>query len=167
MGRYLHREVYRALPKGVVKALKHVHRAEPPNKELQPIVSFTKKLSGILTKMKIGHICKAERGPFTLDIVERDRRLVYECNHFDRYYAGTVEKIASMCLQERIIKAMGYRVIQVPHWQWNKIKHRRQRIEYIRMSRYYAIKDRREFAPRDEAPQDVATNLFDYLGEYF
>lgn len=35
------------------------------------------------------------------------------------------------------------------------------------MSRYYAIKDRREFAPRDEPAQDVALNEFDYLGEYF
>ena len=25
-------------------------------------------------------------------------------------------------------------VVQVPHWHWNKIRHRKQRIEYIRMS---------------------------------
>ena len=31
-------------------------------------------------------------------------------NHFDRFYAYSTEKIASMCLQERIVKAMGYRV---------------------------------------------------------
>lgn len=31
-------------------------------------------------------------------------------NHFDRFYASSTEKIASMCLQERIVKAMGYRV---------------------------------------------------------
>lgn len=59
-----------------------------------------------------------------------------------------------MCLQERIVKAMGYRVVQVPHWHWNKIRHRKQRIEYIRMSRYYALKDRREMVPRDEEVQE-------------
>eukprot|EP00438_Fugacium_kawagutii_P016252 Skav226615 [mRNA] locus=scaffold2041:222073:223294:- [translate_table: standard] len=89
-----------------------------------------------------------------------------------------------MCLQERIVKAMGYRVVQVPHWHWNKIRHRKQRIEYIRMSRYYALKDRREMVPRDEElqelqgaagreefwaleVQDVAVNELDFLGEYF
>eukprot|EP00434_Breviolum_minutum_P023178 symbB.v1.2.020445.t4/scaffold1723.1/size104661/1 len=87
-------------------------------------------------------------------------------------------KIASMCLQERIVKAMGYRVVQVPHWHWNKIRHRKQRIEYIRMSstlgwgecgpnRYYALKDRRELVPRDEEVQDVAVNELDFMGEYF
>jgi len=165
--RYLHREAYRALPGEAAAALRRVHRAEPARREPRPLVSFTRKLSGVLTKMKIGHMCNAERGPLVLDIVERDRKVVYECNHFDRFYSGTIDKIASMCLQERIVKAMGYRVVQVPHWQWNRIKHRRQRVEYLRMSRYYAIKDRREFAPRDEPPQDVATSEFDHLGEYF
>merc|ERR1712232_188446 len=131
------------------------------------MVNFIRKLSAVLTKMKVGHLCNVDRGPFILDIVERDRKLVYECNHFDRFYVGTTEKIASMCLQERIVKAMGYRVVQIPHWQWNKIKHRRQRAEYMRMSRYYAIKDRRDFAPRDEELTDVAVNELDHLGEYF
>ena len=78
-----------------------------------------------------------------------------------------MDKIATMCLQERLVKAMGYRIVQVPHWQWNKLKWKRQRVEYVRMSRYYAIKDRRELAPRDEEPHDVANNTLDHLGEYF
>lgn len=139
---------------------------EAPMNVKQPVL-FVRKLSHCLTKLKIGHIVMAERGPFTFDLVERDRKVVYECNHFDRFYANSTEKIASASLQERIVKAMGYRVVQVPHWQWNRIKHRRQRMEYIRMSRYYALKDRREWAPRDEELQDVAVNELDYLGEYF
>ena len=59
---------------------------------------------------------------------------------------------------------MGYRVVQVPYWQWNRIKHRKQRIEYIRMSRYYALKDLRELAPRDQEVEDVAVNELDFLG---
>jgi len=164
--RYLHGDFYRALPEQVARALRRVHRTELA-REPWPMPHFLRKVSAILTKMKIGHLPQVERGPFTIDIVERDRKLVYECNHFDRFYAGTTEKIATMCLQERIVKAMGYRVVQIPHWQWNRIMHRKQRVEYLKMSRYYAIKDRRELEPRDAEPADVATNQLDYLGEYF
>jgi hypothetical protein len=38
------------------------------------------KLSHTLTKLKIGHLIDADRGPFTFDIVERDRKVVYECD---------------------------------------------------------------------------------------
>ncbi|CAE7528349.1 unnamed protein product, partial [Symbiodinium necroappetens] len=164
--RYLHREAYTQLPKAVQLMFRKAHRMEPeaPSKH---VVLFVRKLSEALTKLKIGHVAQAVRGPFTFDIVERDRKIIYECNHFDRFYMASTEKIAARCLQERIAKAMGYRVIQVPHWHWNKIKHRRQRIEYIRMSRYYALKDLRELAPRDAPVRDLAENELDYLGEYF
>lgn len=165
--RYLHKETYKGLLADLQQLFRRVHRMENPSKELRPAPMFTRKLSAVLTKLKIGNIVNAQRGPFQLDIVERDRKLIYECNHFDRFYTNSIEKIATRCLQERILKAMGYKVVQVPHWQWNKIKHKKQRMEYIRMSRYYAIKDRRELAPRDDKPQDVAVNDFDFLGEYF
>eukprot|EP00928_Gymnodinium_smaydae_P028405 TRINITY_DN21672_c0_g1_i1.p1 TRINITY_DN21672_c0_g1~~TRINITY_DN21672_c0_g1_i1.p1 ORF type:complete len:569 (-),score=139.49 TRINITY_DN21672_c0_g1_i1:67-1773(-) len=165
--RYLHRDAYRELPDKVARMLRAVHRMEQPVTEPKPTVSFVLKLSGILTKLRVGHFCNVEKGPFVLDIVERDRKLVYECNHFDRFYTNSIEKVASMCLQERIVKAMGYRVIQVPHWHWTRIKHKRQRAEYLRMSRYYAVKDRRELRPRDEDIGDPAVSDLDHLGEYF
>jgi len=165
--RYLHRDAYQALPPIVAQAFRRVHRMEPPQREVRPTVSFVRKLSHVLTKIKVGHLVNAERGPLVLDVVERDRKLIYECNHFDRFYVGTTEKIASASLQERIVKAMGYRVVQIPHWQWSKLRHKKQRTEYVRMSRYYAIKDRREFEPRDQAPKDIAVNEFDHMGEYF
>lgn len=165
--RYLYPAAYQDLPPKVKQTFRKAHRLELPAREPRPITSFVKKVSHLLTKLKIGNFCNAERGPFIFDVVERDRKLVYECNHFDRFYSGTTEKIAASCLQESIVKAMGYRVVQIPHWQWNKIKHKTQRTEYLRMSRYYAIKDRRELGPRDEAPEDVASNVFDHLGEYF
>jgi hypothetical protein len=165
--RYLHQTEYKSLPVDVASALRLMHRKDLPLQEVKPSVNFVRKLSHVLTKLKIGHLCNADRGPLVFDVVERDRKLVYECNHFDRFYAGTVEKIAERCLQERIVKAMGYRVVQIPHWQWNKLHRLRQRTEYIRMSRYYAIKDRREISLRDEVPGDVAVSDMDYMGEYF
>eukprot|EP00929_Paragymnodinium_shiwhaense_P095780 TRINITY_DN5705_c0_g1_i1.p1 TRINITY_DN5705_c0_g1~~TRINITY_DN5705_c0_g1_i1.p1 ORF type:complete len:551 (+),score=99.64 TRINITY_DN5705_c0_g1_i1:123-1775(+) len=165
--RYLHRDAHKSLSQDAQDAFRMVHRMEPPTRVLKPTRNFIRKLSHTLTKLRIGHICEAERGAFVLDVVERDRKLVYECNHFDRFYANSIQKIASMCLQERIVKAMGYRVVQVPHWQWIKIRHKRQRSEYIRMSRYYAIKDRREFSPREDSVDDIGENEFEHLGEYF
>lgn len=168
--RYLHKDAYQSISPDLSKAFRRIHRMEKPGGSaatLRPAVNFTRKLSDVLRKMKIGHIVSAENGPFVFDLTERDRKIVYECNHFDRFYVGTTEKIASMCLQERVVKAMGYRVIQVPHWQWNKVKHKRQRAEYLRMSRYYALKDSRELRPRDEVPEDTALGEFDFLGEYF
>lgn len=165
--RYLHPEAYKELPLKVREVFRRAHRMDRPLAEPRPTTSFTRKLSAALTKLRIGNSVNVEKGPFILDVMERDRKVVYECNHFDRFYVMSTEKIATMSLQERIIKAMGFRVVQVPHWQWSRIKHRRQRAEYIRMSRYYAIKDRREFVARDEPPEDVAVNEFDYLGEYF
>jgi len=165
--RYLHKGEYKSLPPSVLDILRTVHRMERQKPEARPPGNFVNKLSFILRKLKVAHICNAERGPLMFDIVERDRKLVYECNHFDRYYWSTFEKIASRTLQERIVKAMGYRVVQIPTWQWVRVKHKRARMEYLRMSRYYAIKDRREWVPRDDEPVDVAVNQFDHLGEYF
>ena len=55
-------------------------------------------------------------------------------------------------------------VVQVPHWHWNKIRHKKQRTEYIRMSRYYALKDRRELVPRDEDVQALRGKMQRYAG---
>jgi len=165
--RYLYRDTYSTMSLAVKAAFRRIHRMELPERERRPMVHFVKKLSRSLEKLRIGHHCMVERGPFVLDIVERDRKVVWECNHFDKFYAGTNEKIAAASLQERIVKMMGYRVVQIPHWQWNKVRHKRQRLEYVRMSRYYAIKDRREFSPSDEPSEDVVSSAFDNLGEYF
>ena len=43
---------------------------------------------------------------------------------------------------------MGYRVVNIPHWHWNKLKLRKTRIEYIRMSRYLALKDTRNLVDK-------------------
>ena len=63
-------------------AFRLVHRLEPPAREPRPIVSFVKKLSHVLQKIKVGHLVNAERGAFMLDVVERDRKLVCDCNNF-------------------------------------------------------------------------------------
>eukprot|EP00397_Hematodinium_sp_SG-2012_P047776 GEMP01054475.1.p1 GENE.GEMP01054475.1~~GEMP01054475.1.p1 ORF type:complete len:430 (+),score=49.90 GEMP01054475.1:28-1290(+) len=154
--RYLHKDAYNSLPEQSRDVLRAVHHREmdPP---MLKCTSFVENLSHALTKLKIAHRPRVLRGPFIFDILERDRKLVYETNHKDRFYALTFEKIASRQLQERVVKAMGYRVVQIPYWHWNKLRIRRTRMEYIRMSRYYAIKDRREYSLRDE----------EFLGEYF
>ncbi|KAF4739981.1 hypothetical protein FOZ62_029828, partial [Perkinsus olseni] len=123
-------------------------------------------------KLKVAHFVRARRGPFTFDILERDRRLIWECNNFDRYYGGvrrpdsgqlhvewscslgadpnvglpllksSFDKLATRRLEERILKAMGYRI--VPFWHWRRVTLKSGRIDMIRMSRFIALRDFRE-----------------------
>lgn len=154
--RYLHKDAFDALPEEQRDVLRAIHHRdmEPP---ILKCTRFVDNLSAALTKLKIAHRPRVLRGPFVFDILERDRKLVYETNHKDRFYAMSFDKTATRQLQEKIVKAMGYRVVQVPYWHWNKLRLKRTRMEYLRMSRYYAIKDRREYSMRDE----------EFLGEYF
>ncbi|CEM21236.1 unnamed protein product [Vitrella brassicaformis CCMP3155] len=142
--RYLHRDTYEQLPDRVRQALRRVHRIELPRKPTKKI-AFVEKLSMALTKLRIAHHKYATRGPLTFDILERDRKLVWECATVDRFYLSTFDKIATARLNERLTKAMGYRVARTNHWQWGRMKAKRSRIEYARMARYYALRDRREF----------------------
>ena len=52
---------------------------DPPTETAPKELLFVRKLSFTLTKLKIGHLTMATRGPFTFDIIERDRKVVYEC----------------------------------------------------------------------------------------
>ena len=117
----------------------------------------------------MGHFCNAIRGPFTIDVLERDRKVIYECNHAHRFYASSLEKIATYRLQERITKAMGYKVVQIPFWHWHTVRYKKPRVEYVRMSRYYAVKDRREFKerPLDHVAEGQVPEEFAYMGESF
>ncbi|KAF4695743.1 hypothetical protein FOZ62_022981, partial [Perkinsus olseni] len=170
------------------------------------------QLSLILRKLKVAHFVRARRGPFTFDILERDRRLIWECNNFDRYYGGfcqlhvegslglvllggvvrlgfcpecslhrsSFDKLAPRRLEERILKAMGYKIVQVPFWHWRRVTLKSRRIDMIRMSRFIALRDFRErHMAQGDADQysdptkfnarecALDSNSFQYIGENF
>lgn len=39
---------------------------------------------------------------------------------------------APKVVEELVLKRMGYKVVNIPHWHWNKLKVRKTRIEYVR-----------------------------------
>jgi hypothetical protein len=98
-------------------------------------------------------------GPFRVDIKERDRRIVYQCDGAERYKEGTSEKLVKLRFQEFVMKSMGYKVVSVPHWHMERITLKKARVEYMRMSRHRAINDLRERAQQQISTSDVT--LFD------
>lgn len=143
--RYINRDrLYEQLQPNVRNAFRRLQRIEL-KRNPRPPTNFVVRMSELLTKLRIAHFCYATRGPLVFDVLERDRRLIWQCNTADRFYARSADKTTSVRLQERIAKGMGLRVASCEYWQWQKMKRRRTRLEYLRMQRYYALKDRRQF----------------------
>ncbi|KAF4750549.1 hypothetical protein FOZ62_010805 [Perkinsus olseni] len=150
----LREDLYVPLSENAKMALRRVHRIDveadravekyPEDAHPLRLPKSITQLSLILRKLKVAHFVRARRGPFTFDILERDRRLIWECNNFDRYYGSSFDKLATRRLEERILKAMGYRIVQVPFWHWRRVTLKSRRIDMIRMSRFIALRDFRE-----------------------
>ncbi|KAF4665634.1 hypothetical protein FOL47_004488 [Perkinsus chesapeaki] len=189
-------DLYLPLGDDAKSALRRVHRIDlnansiveqyPDNAHPVRLPKFIMQLSQILRsrgkvgKLKVAHFVRARRGPFTFDILERDRKLVWECNHFDRFYGSSFDKLATRRLEERVIKAMGYRIVQVPFWHWRRVTLKSRRIDMIRMSRFIALRDFRErHMAKGEVDQysdptkfnarecALDSNSFQYIGENF
>ncbi|KAL8275897.1 hypothetical protein Esti_000159 [Eimeria stiedai] len=141
--RTLHREVYEGLEPDLRKALRQLQRIELTLSPRPPTV-FVQKFSAILTKLRVAHQPYAMRGVLCFDLLERDRKLAWACDGPDRFYVNTNIKTATVRLHEKIARGLGIQVAHCAYWQWNKMKARRTRIEFVRMSRYYALQDRRE-----------------------
>ncbi|KEP65234.1 UNVERIFIED_CONTAM: RAP domain-containing protein [Hammondia hammondi] len=145
--RHLHRDtIYNSLPTMVRQAFRRLHRIEIASPPRSP-THFVTRMSALLTRLRIAHFCYAIRGPLVFDVLERDRRIVWQCNTVDRFYVNSAEKTTAVKLQERITQAMGLKVGNCEYWQWMKMKRKRTRLEYIRMQRYYILKDRRQHDP--------------------
>ncbi|KFH10558.1 RAP domain-containing protein [Toxoplasma gondii MAS] len=145
--RHLHRDtIYNSLPTMVRQAFRRLHRIEITSPPRSP-THFVTRMSALLTRLRIAHFCYAIRGPLVFDVLERDRPIVWQCNTADRFYVNSAEKTTAVKLQERITQAMGLKVGNCEYWQWMKMKRKRTRLEYIRMQRYYILKDRRQHDP--------------------
>ncbi|CAD7933702.1 unnamed protein product [Amoebophrya sp. A25] len=128
--------------------------------QVVPGPRFLSTVDWSLTKLRIAHSVSHRKGPFIVDFVERDRRCVYRCLRQDQWLAESLRfTIAPKVVEEKTLKAMGYRVINIPYWHWNKLQLRKTRIEYLRMSRYLALMDPRG---RDGLLQERS-----YVGEFF
>ncbi|AFZ80230.1 hypothetical protein BEWA_030830 [Theileria equi strain WA] len=95
--------------------------------------------------MKIRHDTNVYKNGLLLDIVEQDKNLVWLCNSYHRFYATTFNFTANQKLMIKLIKAFGYKLCLINYYQWGKMKCKRTRFAFLRMARYYALNDKREY----------------------
>lgn len=106
---------------------------------------FVDQLGQILFKSKIAYTSFTQVGPFVVDILERDSKVIWQCNGPTRFYAtSTRQTTVYYDLQRMILTAMGYSVIDIPYWHWKRMRNRKVRSEYCRTSRHLAMHDIRE-----------------------
>ncbi|GFE53762.1 hypothetical protein BaOVIS_011660 [Babesia ovis] len=109
---------------------------------------FTEKVSQHLEKLRIRHETNVYFNGILLDIMEKDRNLVWLCNSYHRFYAGSFEPTAESRTLDRLIRDFGFKTCHINYYQWGRLKARRTRFAYIRMARYYALHDHREYDHR-------------------
>ncbi|KAK2197339.1 RAP domain [Babesia duncani] len=104
-------------------------------------VKYTLQLSMHLKKLRIRHETNVYANGVLLDILEKDRNLVYMCNSYHRFYATTLNETAENRFLQRLVIAFGYKLCPIQYYQWGRLKAKRTRYAYIRMARYYALND--------------------------
>ncbi|KMZ93187.1 hypothetical protein PVMG_04933 [Plasmodium vivax Mauritania I] len=144
--RYKKRSLYDNLAKDVKRMLKqlqilHADDEHTRRKERK----FVQKVSWHLTKLRIAHVKNGYKGGIPLDLLEKSRKLVWLCFSYHQYYVRTIDLTAETLLQMDLLKAMNYRIAKVHYYQFSRMKARRTRFEYIRMCRYYTLRDRRNY----------------------
>jgi hypothetical protein len=175
--RYMRRDMYNKLDQDTrdawtVLAMNRRPLLRPPVKH-----RLTAKVAECLGRLKVA-LAETDApcvGPFRVDIKERDRRIVYQCDGPERFiHSNSNEKLLKYRFQEEVIKSMGYRVVSVPHWHLERIRLKKTRIEYLRMSRYRAINDLRERASQAKVNSyelndsfDAKAAAFQHVGEVF
>jgi hypothetical protein len=113
------------------------------------------QLSDVLFSNNVAHSVKSKIGAFVVDIVERDRKIIWEFDTRERFYNdGTGQSKASyFALRNLVLGRMGYKVINVPYWQWSKLRTKKVRKDYCRTNRYLSIADMRDATEVDADPR--------------
>ena len=103
-------------------------------------------VSESLIKLSVRHTKDTLKGPFRMNIEEVGKKIVWECNSRKHFYTGNsdMKKTAYYELQTRVLKGMGYSVVQIPYWHWDRLRNRKARVEYLKMSRHIVLVDSRE-----------------------
>ena len=101
---------------------------------------FRDSVSNVLFRLNVRHSRQVPKGPFMLDIVETSRKVVWSCDKPSRFYVGPDNRMRTSYfqLQDRILRAMGYEVIHIPYWHWERITTPQSRRDYCKMSSFLA-----------------------------
>ncbi|XP_954374.1 uncharacterized protein TA21070 [Theileria annulata] len=138
----LHKDLYNSLPETDKAKLMEILLKYNETKRFKSSI-FTDKVSEHLRRMRIRCETNVYKNGVLLDILESDQNLVWLCNSYHRFYATTFNMTANSKLLTKLIKAFGYKVSVINYYQWGRMKCKRTRFAFLRMARYYTLKDRR------------------------
>lgn len=127
-----------------ISTLKKVISSESGYKKFGT-TKFVEKVSEHLTKLRIRHETNVYANGVLLDIVEKTRNVVWLCNSYHRFYATSFDLTAESRALDRLIRAFGFKTCAINYYQWGRLKAKRTRYAYIRMARYYASNDHRQY----------------------
>eukprot|EP00371_Babesia_bovis_P001837 XP_001610484.1 hypothetical protein [Babesia bovis T2Bo] len=138
---------YNSIRKDHIETLESIIGSDIGYKKFKT-TTFINKVAQHLEKLRIRFETNVYYNGILLDIMEKDRNLVWLCNSYHRFYAGTFDLTAERRTLDRLLKAFGFKTCHVNFYQWGRLKAKRTRFAYIRMARYYALYDNREYDHR-------------------
>jgi hypothetical protein len=159
---YAYPELHSQLPESSRAFLSYLAvSAAPTAKKDYDADRFVSTVSETLFKQNIRHHVGTSFGAFQVDIEEAGNRVIWNCDTQKRFYMGTDFKMKTSfyALRDEIIRNMGYTVIQIPYWHWERITERKARSDYCRMSRHLALSQ--------SAPVSTTETTDSFRGEYF
>ena len=169
---YCYPDIYQNLGESCLELLARSALSESPswnpNRMHPPNHRFISQVGEILFKENIDFIKYAQVGPYIVDILERDRKIVWECNSESRYYSTSRrETTAHYDLKRMVLRGMGYQVVPIPYWHWYRLANRRLRSDYCRASRFLALRDVRENNTSSSRPRDPTAFRADELSTVY
>nr|BAN64657.1 hypothetical protein [Babesia bovis] len=138
---------YNSIRKDHIETLESIIGSDIGYKKFKT-TTLINKVAQHLEKLRIRFETNVYYNGILLDIMEKDRNLVWLCNSYHRFYAGTFDLTAERRTLDRLLKAFGFKTCHVNFYQWGRLKAKRTRFAYIRMARYYALYDNREYDHR-------------------
>eukprot|EP00928_Gymnodinium_smaydae_P029309 TRINITY_DN22104_c0_g2_i1.p2 TRINITY_DN22104_c0_g2~~TRINITY_DN22104_c0_g2_i1.p2 ORF type:complete len:203 (+),score=39.02 TRINITY_DN22104_c0_g2_i1:1045-1653(+) len=88
-----------------------------------------RRLERFFKRLNMPFRSEGEVGPYTLDYV-LPQRVAVEVDGYKHFYAFSRRLTAKSMLKMRVLKAMGWRVVSLPHFQWLPRKDD-ERLEYL------------------------------------
>ena len=70
-------------------------------------------------------------GLFSIDLAITDRRIALEFDGPSHFTTNTLEPLGHTRLRDRLLSAMGWRVVSIPFFEWDRLHQTEQRDAYV------------------------------------
>jgi hypothetical protein len=75
--------------------------------------------------------CITADGLFSIDLAIVDRRIALEFDGPSHFTRNTLEPLGHTRLRDRLLSAMGWRVVSIPFFEWDRLHQTEQRDAYV------------------------------------